>query len=645
MVATVLATVAVALLVGVFISYKGLENNVERDLKSMGEISNVAIKKSLDSMLQKIKSAAAMEGIGGEGRSWLSQVDKCKTAYGMKELYVADGTGSVISTDSAFNGQNIAGTEYFKQALKGNTYFSTTMKDIKGNLVIFLSTPVTNNKFSGVMVAEFDCETLSSIIKDIRVGTTGNVFIIDKSANMIANMRPKLVEQRQNFITMAKTDKSYTSAAEVYKKMADGKSGIDIYAYETGDRICCYAPVSGTDGWSYGVVAPLKEMTSSIYSIIFGMSIASAILIIAGVLIAIKLSAIISDPVKACSERLVSLAGGDLHSAVPKTETKDETGKLAEATGILVDNMSRIIGDEKRLLGEMSEGNFDVNTSMEYYKGDFKPIYISIMHIIDSLSHAFAGIGTAATQVAAGSGEVSGSSQALAAGASEQASSIEEISATVTEISDKAESNASEVKKANNEALHVGDKLENSNAKMNELTSAMDKIRSYSDKISKIIKTIQDIAFQTDILALNAAVEAAHAGESGKGFAVVADEIRSLAGKSASASKSTAELINGTSGAVSEGVKIAAETAASLRTVVEGEKSIMSVFGEIAEASEEQSSAVKQVTQGLEQVSAVVQTNSATAEECAAASEELSGQAQQMKNLLTGIKLKKQPSA
>ncbi len=644
MVIMVTVTVIVNLIVGIFISYKGLEDNVRKDLKSMGELSNVAITKSLSGMEQEVKSAAsiAVPEVSSDKAAWLSQLSERKTAYGMKELYAADGSGNIISADQSLSGQNIANEEYFKKALQGKTYFSTTKKDLKGSLVIFLSTPLKSGSFSGVMVAELGSTTLSNIIRDVRVGTTGNVFIIDKEAKMIANMRPQLVEQQQNFITAAKTDKSYESAAQVYEKMTQGKTGTDIYAYETGDRICYYAPVSGTDGWSYGVVAPVKEMTSSIYSIILGMAAVSAALIAAGVFFSAKLASAIASPVKACSDRLAGLSGGDLHSPVPEVKAKDETGRLAEAAGALVRDMKNIIDDEKLVLGEMAGGNFNISANKSYYRGDFKPIYTSITHISDSLSGVCSEIGTVAGQVASGSGEVAGGAQSLASGAGEQAATIEQISATVAEISSKAESNAQGVDTANKEALQVSEKLEKSNAQMAELTEAMDKIRDYSGKISAIIKTIEDIAFQTNILALNAAVEAARAGEAGKGFAVVANEIRNLAGKSAAASKNTAELINGTSDAVAEGVKITGDTASSLGEVVEGEKRIMALFAKIALASGEQSDAVKEVTHGLEQVAAVVQTTSATSQESAAASEGLSAQAKRMKGLIASFRLKGQ---
>ncbi|MEG2769394.1 MAG: methyl-accepting chemotaxis protein, partial [Oscillospiraceae bacterium] len=237
-------------------------------------------------------------------------------------------------------------------------------------------------------------------------------------------------------------------------------------------------------------------------------------------------------------------------------------------------------------------------------------------------------------QVASGSDQVSSGAQALSQGATEQASSIEELSATIQAVSNQIKDNANNAKMASELSSMAGKEVQNGNEHMQSMIVAMEDISSTSNKIGKIIKTIDDIAFQTNILALNAAVEAARAGSAGKGFAVVANEVRNLAGKSAEAAKNTTSLIESSINAVANGTKIADETAMSLKVVVEKSNLVLQKVEEIAEASAEQANSVVQITTGVDQISAVIQTNSATAEESAAASEELSSQSQMLKDLV-----------
>ena len=238
-----------------------------------------------------------------------------------------------------------------------------------------------------------------------------------------------------------------------------------------------------------------------------------------------------------------------------------------------------------------------------------------------------------------GAEQVSSGAQTLSQGATEQASTIEELAATISEISQQINDTAQNAAQASDHMNTVGSEAEESKRRMQKMLGAIGDIKNSADEIGKIIKTIEDIAFQTNILALNAAVEAARAGSAGKGFAVVADEVRNLANKSQEASKSTSVLIENALQAVANGTSIADETAQSLVSVVEGVDGVRETIELISGASNEQAIAISQVTQGIDQVSSVVQTNSATAEESAAASEELSGQAQMLKELVSQFRL------
>lgn len=341
----------------------------------------------------------------------------------------------------------------------------------------------------------------------------------------------------------------------------------------------------------------------------------------------------IRKPIAQIQQAVLEMADGNLDVSLTYA-SKDELGVLSQQMQKLIQKLKTIISDETRLLEKMAAGDFTGRSSCaSEYTGGFRPLLVSFDSISAKLSDTLMQITVSSEQVASGSEQVAASAQSLSHGAVEQADSIQELADTISRISEKITENASHAETAGSMANNVGQEMNYSNEKMQDMITAMNNISICSDEISKIIKTIEDIAFQTNILALNAAVEAARAGEAGKGFAVVADEVRNLAGKSAEASKSTAVLIENSMQAVKNGTQIADETAQSLRQVIDGAAEVTALIGRISEAGTKQAAAITELTSGIERISGVVQTNSATAEESAAASQELSGQAQIMQNL------------
>ncbi len=348
---------------------------------------------------------------------------------------------------------------------------------------------------------------------------------------------------------------------------------------------------------------------------------------------------ILTRPIAEIEAAAEQMANGNLTVNVGY-RSKDELGRLAGSMNHMTETLKGYVQSIDEVLGELADGNFTVSVDTDFV-GDFAPIKDSMTGIAASLSRTLLEIDRAAEQVASGSEQVSGGAQALSQGATEQASAIEELSATVDEISDNIKRNAENAQLSNSQVMETASEIEHGNKQMQELIVAMNEIKATTDQISKIIKAIDDIAFQTNILALNAAVEAARAGAAGKGFAVVADEVRNLAAKSADAAKNTTELIASSVSAVKNGSKIAAETAQKLENIKLKAEESRRLVDEITRASGSQASAVVQITQGLDQIAVVVQTNSATAEESAAASEELNSQAHMLKNLVKGFRIDK----
>ncbi len=313
--------------------------------------------------------------------------------------------------------------------------------------------------------------------------------------------------------------------------------------------------------------------------------------------------------------------------------------KIIEGINKTLDTMGEPIKEALGVLEEMSEGNLQFYVKGNY-KGDYAKIKQALNSALESFNEILNNINSAADQVASGSMQVSSSTQILSQGSTEQASAIEELTASLEEISAQTKLNAENAAKANELALKAKDDATIGNEQMKGMLNAMNDINQSSSNISKIIKVIDEIAFQTNILALNAAVEAARAGQHGKGFAVVAEEVRNLAARSANAAKETTTLIEGSIKKVDDGTKIANDTAYALNKIVEVVSKAVDLVGEIANASNEQAAAISQINQGIIEVSQVVQTNSVTSEENASSSEELSSQAELLKEMVGKFKLK-----
>lgn len=487
---------------------------------------------------------------------------------------------------------------------------------------------ISNTDSEIVKEAITDARNSAAIIQEqlpvVKTHFMGDQQIIDRLDAALAKLAP----MREHVLTLASEDKK-AEAAEYMEHnniIAIQEAQVELNSLiESGNK-------KGEN-----LVSGLREKQAmAVFTVIILGGISVAVSVVFGVYITHG----ITQPVTELEQAARAMAKGEFSTVRVAYDSRDELGSLAGDIRSMVKTLTDVIQNETYILNEMAEGNFSVHSERdEYYIGEFEQLLRSMKKINRGLSELLLQISQSADNVAASSEQVSSGSQNLAQGTTEQAASVEELTGMMSEISDQAYRNSRDAQEASEKAQMVKENATESSRSMQEMVKAMAEISGKSDEIRKIVKTIEDFSFQTNILALNAAVEAARAGDRGKGFSVVANEVRSLANQSSAASKSTAALIQSSLQAVENGRKIANETDNALAEVVSGIDNVSELLFHITDASSKQFDANRQVTENINLISEVVQTNSATAEECAAASEELASQAQLLKELVSHFKL------
>ncbi|MDD3569912.1 MAG: methyl-accepting chemotaxis protein [Lachnospiraceae bacterium] len=568
----------------------------------------------------------------------LKFLDNKVEEYGLIDMDVADKTGKTI------RGDNVSGEEFFKDAMADNVCIvcPTPTEDGKGT-TMKLAAPLWDKGLYGttvigVVYCELDGAFLSGITNKIKIGNTGYAFIFAGDGTVIAHQNQEMVLTQYNVLEDSKTNAAMKPLADLILKAVQGNSAGGYYSISGDNKLGFFHNIEGTD-WYIGISVDADEFMATGYrAIAICLAISLAALIVAAVIV-IKLIHSITMPIKLAESTADEMSKGNF-DVYMDYKSNDELGRLAKSIQHMTINTKEVVDDTARMLEEMANGNFNIEPKADYI-GEFQRVDTAMRGIIFKLSETLASISISADSVNLGAGHVSAGAQTLSQGTTEQASALEELLVSVEGVSQQVKDNASNADKANDISVKVGTQLVYSNQQMEKMMKAIMEIEGKSKEIGKIIKVIDDIAFQTNILALNAAVEAARAGASGKGFAVVADEVRNLAGKSAQAAKESTLHIQETIESVREGTKIAEETAKAIEEVVNNAKQVVEDVTKIANASNQQAASISQITIGLDQIASVVQNNAATAEESAAASEELAGQATALEEEVKKFKLKK----
>ena len=522
--------------------------------------------------------------------------------------------------------------EYYSTITDGIVSITEPYVDVAtGNMVITITAPVyVNGSIEGLTGIDITIDALSKVVGDYKLGENGYFSLVTKG---------NIITFHKDADNILKTIDSIGISQNLIDYIANNNSDVVEYTYND-ETFMGNSMQIGDTGWKIVSAIPEFEFISNtreLIGIIILIYILTIMILSAVMFVTLR---IVTKPITKITEITNKLAKGELDVSID-IKSNDEIGALAKSIESLTMRLKSYISyiDESvDVLDKLAEGNLLMELKYDY-AGEFAKLKNVLIHVSDTLRKTIGKIRDSADSISLSAEQVSTGAQVLAQGTTEQASAIEELSAEINEIYATIVNNAEYAKNAGNKALEASKEVEKGNVQMKDMLSAMDEISNSSSEIGKIIKVIDDIAFQTNILALNAAVEAARAGSAGKGFVVVADEVRNLAQKSAEAANQTTALIENSIDAINKGTVLADEAGKSLSGIVSKTSKTNDLINEIVKASANQTVSVNQIRSGIEQISSVVQENASTAEASAANSEELSAQVQILNDLVNKFKI------
>lgn len=618
---------------GIISGYKGIENTVNADLVTIQQFSQHTFATALAKAKEEaVKPAAEFDRTCSLGvNNGIKYADRMLENSIFLECALVDMSGNVRTTYELF-GNELAELESVKKSMETDEPQVSSTVNFGGNLRFVISVKCK----MGAFIVTMDGSYFSDLIADKAVAETGSIFLIDKNGKMIANVDPAVVEAQTNYIEMAENDSAHRPAAELFRKMASGETGVSKFKFNGVQTICAYGTVNDSDNWAYGVAAPENEMMSAIYMIIVALLVCSLAFLAGGIVAIAVYANKISKPIKGISKRMTLMTRGDLYTPVDIVNRSDEIGVLAYEFGGTLVSLKSYIRDIDEVLHEMSRGNMLARPQI-HYDGDFSTIEKSLKKIRKSLNETFHAINMAANSVAEGASRVSAGAQTLARGAAEQSNVVSGLIATLGGISAASAENSKTTKNAEQNAVKAGEQVKFCNERMQNAADAMAEITDSALQIEKIIATIEDIAYQTNILALNAEIEAAAAGSAGKGFAVVADEVRNLANKSDKAAKATKQLIDKSLESVNRGTEVVGSVSEQLNISTEIVLQAVEDMKTVNVAVQKEEESILDISKSIEQINRVVQSNTANSSESAETSRELAVQAENLKSLMANF--------
>ena len=630
----IFVTCYIAALAVTNLSYQVTEGQTKNAVDTVDEFFNgkksavgiLSYNEELRRLLEEAPTAEQIAGAPGKEAAvtLLERAYDTMVSDGVQAVWLA-GIGNdtyLMQTGEAW-AADLAGIDWDEQVLEtmGPVVTDPFLDPVTGKMVISVVAPVLSmddSSITGYVGFDVFQDHFSQLLQDIRIGKGGTLELVTGDESLVYSFDASLINRT--------VDEVDNLSQEYIDGIRNQYTGAMTYRYEGKKYYSIFAKSEAT-GWATVGSIPVEEINAPRNQLIAVM------------VIVIRLVRKLLSPLYDIAVKVEGFSRGDF-SVDLKNDSDDEIGLLAASVRGTIQSLKDMISNATTVLAELSDGNLRLTVD-GVYEGEFGKIKEALEEIAASLNDTLGRIYESADQVSEGAAQLSFGAQSLSLGAAEQAGAIENLAAAIHEVSNQVDHNAGNAKAASDKSKELGGEILEQNQQMKKLIAAMDEIRKNSGEIGEIIRVIEDIAFQTNLLALNAAVEAARAGDAGRGFAVVAEEIRSLAGKSAEASKSTAELIEKSVRSVKHGAGIADTAAQALETVAQESVKMTDTVDRISKASAEQSRSITEITRNITQIASVVQTNSATAEESAAASEELSSQAQLLKDYVSRFQLDK----